>query len=163
VLKGLLGSLWHREKGGEAARRGLAALQAGDLRAAEAAFRRALAAGCDTAEVYGGLGRALWEQGRLDEGLAGHEIDRRGNTVGGRQTGIDIVGVRAVSLILEIRAAGLAMAGTFGEKHGVAARHQPIGQSGEGGQRHVRSPGGDLVGAVIDDRQRERSVARRSI
>jgi len=69
VLKGLLGSLWHREKGGEAARKGLAALQAGDLRAAEAAFRRALAAGCDTAEVYGGLGGALWEQGRLDEGL----------------------------------------------------------------------------------------------
>jgi protein O-GlcNAc transferase len=69
VLKGLLGSLWRREKGGEAARKGLAALHAGDLRAAEVEFRRALAASCDTAEVYSGLGRVLWQQGRLDEGL----------------------------------------------------------------------------------------------
>lgn len=69
MLKGLLGSLWRREKAGEAAHKGLAALQAGDLTAAETAFRRALAASCDTAEVYSGLGRVLWQQGRLDEGL----------------------------------------------------------------------------------------------
>jgi len=69
VLKGLLGSLWRRGKAGEAAHKGLAALQAGDLTVAETAFRRALAANCDTAEVYSGLGSVLWRQGRLDEGL----------------------------------------------------------------------------------------------
>lgn len=69
MLKGLLRALWRREAGSNIARKGLAAQHAGDLRAAEAEFRRALAASCDTAEVYSGLGRVLWQQGRLDEGL----------------------------------------------------------------------------------------------
>ena len=69
MLKGLLGSLWRREAGNAAVRKGLAALKAGELHMAEGEFRRALAAGRDAAEVYSGLGRALWQQGRLDEGL----------------------------------------------------------------------------------------------
>jgi protein O-GlcNAc transferase len=74
VLKGLLGSLWRRDRGGEAARKGLAALHAGEARVAEVEFRRALAASSDTAEVYSGLGKALWQQGRLDEGLEAYRL-----------------------------------------------------------------------------------------
>jgi len=74
MLKGLLGSLWRRDAGGGAVRKGLAALDSGEFEAAEAELRRALAAGRDTADVYSGLGRALWQQGRLDEGLEAHRL-----------------------------------------------------------------------------------------
>lgn len=74
MLKGLLGSLWRRETGEGAVRKGLAALKSGEFRMAEAELRRALAAGRDTAEVYSALGRALWRQGRLDEGLEAHRV-----------------------------------------------------------------------------------------
>jgi len=69
MLKRLLGSLWRRESGDGAVHKGQVALKAGNWQAAEAEFRRALAGGRDSAEVYSGLGRALWRQGRHDEGL----------------------------------------------------------------------------------------------
>jgi predicted O-linked N-acetylglucosamine transferase (SPINDLY family) len=45
-----------------------------DPRAAEVAFRRALAAGRDGAEIYHGLGTVLIKQGKLDEGVAALEL-----------------------------------------------------------------------------------------
>jgi predicted O-linked N-acetylglucosamine transferase (SPINDLY family) len=68
--------------GGGAAERneaGLAAWQRGDLAAAEREFRGALAADPGFAPAYGNLGMVVWDQRRLDEGLAllrrGVEID----------------------------------------------------------------------------------------
>jgi predicted O-linked N-acetylglucosamine transferase (SPINDLY family) len=58
---------------------GLAAWQQGDLAAAEREFRAALAADPGFAPAYGNLGMVVWDQRRLDEGLAllrrGVEID----------------------------------------------------------------------------------------
>jgi predicted O-linked N-acetylglucosamine transferase (SPINDLY family) len=58
---------------------GLAAWQRGHLAAAEREFRAALAADPGFAPAYGNLGMVVWEQRRLDEGLAllrkGVEID----------------------------------------------------------------------------------------
>jgi predicted O-linked N-acetylglucosamine transferase (SPINDLY family) len=58
---------------------GLSAWQRGDLAAAERAFRAALAADPRFAPAYGNLGMVVWDQRRLDEGLAllrrGVEID----------------------------------------------------------------------------------------
>jgi tetratricopeptide (TPR) repeat protein len=69
VLSRVLRSLLRRPSGARTIDEGVAALQAGDWPAAEAAFRRALAAGHDVARAFHGLGLALWPQRRLDEGL----------------------------------------------------------------------------------------------
>jgi predicted O-linked N-acetylglucosamine transferase (SPINDLY family) len=69
MLKNLLRSL----RPARAARRneeGLAHWQAGDLAAAERAFRAAIAAAPGFAPAYGNLGLVIWERRRLDEGLA---------------------------------------------------------------------------------------------
>jgi predicted O-linked N-acetylglucosamine transferase (SPINDLY family) len=49
---------------------GAAALQRGDLPAAEAALRSAIRAAPDAANAWGALGMVLWERRQLDEGLA---------------------------------------------------------------------------------------------
>lgn len=75
MLSTLLRSLRRRPSAGRGAEaEGRAALAAGHWDAAEAAFRRALAAGSDTASVFHGLGVALWRQQRLDEGLEALQI-----------------------------------------------------------------------------------------
>jgi predicted O-linked N-acetylglucosamine transferase (SPINDLY family) len=70
VLIRLLRSLALRSSGGRAIEEGSAALRAGDWAAAEAAYRRALAAGDESAGAFHGLGTALCrQQRRLDEGI----------------------------------------------------------------------------------------------
>ena len=83
LLKSLRAAGASASAGGGAAERneaGLAAWQRGDLAAAEREFRAALAADPGFAPAYGNLGMVVWDQRRLDEGLAilrrGVEIDR---------------------------------------------------------------------------------------
>jgi protein O-GlcNAc transferase len=82
LLRSLRGEPPARPAGDRAAalnEAGLAAWHRGDLAAAEREFRAALAANPGFAPAYGNLGMVVWDQRRLDEGLAllrkGVEID----------------------------------------------------------------------------------------
>jgi predicted O-linked N-acetylglucosamine transferase (SPINDLY family) len=68
VLSRILRSLL-RPGGAASLEQGSAALAAGDWAGAEQHFRRVLSGGKDTAAAFHGLGVALWQQKRLDEGL----------------------------------------------------------------------------------------------
>lgn len=69
MLSRLLRSLVRGQPGRSHTEQGYSALQAGDWAAAESGFRRALSSGMDSADALHGLGVALWQQRRLDEGL----------------------------------------------------------------------------------------------
>jgi len=68
VLRSLLGTRAGDRDGA------FAAWQRGDLDDAEAGFRRALAAGRDSADLYHGLGSVLVRRGRLDEAVQALEL-----------------------------------------------------------------------------------------
>ena len=63
VLRSLLGTRVEDRDGA------FAAWQRGDLHDAEAGFRRAIASGRDSADLYHGLGAVAFRQGKLDEAV----------------------------------------------------------------------------------------------
>jgi predicted O-linked N-acetylglucosamine transferase (SPINDLY family) len=84
---------------------GLAAWHRGDLAAAERELRAAIAADAGFAPAYGNLGMVVWDQRRLDEGLA---ILRKGVEVDPEHVGVRL---------------NLANALTVGNLHGEAIHH----------------------------------------
>jgi protein O-GlcNAc transferase len=88
MLSRLLRALSRREPGSRAIEQGWAALQAGDWVASEAAFRRAISAGHDSARALHGLGLALLRQRRLDEGIEALQlaVERQPNDAAYRLT-----------------------------------------------------------------------------
>ena len=78
VLRSLLGTRVEDRNGA------FAAWQRGDLHDAETGFRRAIASGRDSADLYHGLGSVLVRQGRLDEALQALElaVEREPHTAG---------------------------------------------------------------------------------
>ncbi len=96
---------------------------------------------------------------RPDERLTAQIAQRRLDRVRGRVARTGIIGVIATTLVLEVFAAGGAVAGPLRHQHGIAARHQPCRQRAIFRLRHLRTTRGVLRRVVRDQRQRKRPIA----